>query len=769
MTNVDNNSFTVNWSAAVGGGTPTGYYIDVAIDAGFTDFVSGYENLALGNVLTKNIFNNINANTAYYFRVRAYNVGGTSSNSGTVSVTSAPSVPVVLAASSITTTSFYANWGGSVGATSYKLDVNTASDFTGTAILNNYDVGNVTTRQVTGLTAGTQYYYRVRSYNGNSSENPGPVGAVTYCNAPIATDATNVLSTSFTANWTAPAGGTPAEYRLDVSTSNTFVTYVTGYDNLTVVGTSQSVTGLSQNIIYYYRVRAVNATGSSTNSNTITVQLPGSTTWTGNSNSNWGVAGNWDNGSPGPNTNVTITVAGNQPLVNSNAQCNDLTMEPQTELTINNGKTLTVNGNFLAESDAFGSASILEYGGLNVTGTSTIENYLTSDRWHYVSPTMSGQLSGVFEDLYLKYWDEPTQDWVYISSLTYPLAPGTGYASWYYTNDTTVEYTGGTLNQGDYSPTLTYTSSGGYNLIGNPYPSAIDWDHTSWTKTNVDGTVYVWNGIQNITWNGSVGALTGGVIPAGQAFSIKANGANPVIVMKNAARVHGVDPYKESGVADVLEISASGNGFNDEAYVNFNEDATTGFDENFDGYKRWGINEAPQLFTVADDINLSVNVLPALTQNLTIQVGYKVGVAGEYTIGFASLESFTEPVTIYLEDLLTGEMINIAENSSYTFAASPEDEMIRFELHFMTTVGVNDKIENSDVYIYSNANSVFVRNSSANNSGTITVYDIAGSKILSAPLENVPLNEIKLSVKSGYYVVKVITNNEVHSQKVFIK
>lgn len=770
MTNVDNNSFTANWTAAVGGVTPDGYYIDLAIDAGFVDYVSGYQNLDVSNVTLKNIFNNINANTTYYLRVRAYNDGGTSNNSGTVSVTSAPSIPGISVASSITTTSFYANWSGSVGATSYKLDVNTISDFTGTAILDNFDVGNVTSYQVTSLTAGTQYYYRVRAYNGNSSENPGAVGALTYCNAPIATDATSILSTSFTANWTAPAGGTPDSYKLDVSTTSAFITYLAGYENLTVNATSISVTGLSQNIIYYYRVRSVNVSGSSNNSNSIVVQLPGTTSWTGTVNSSWDHAGNWDNGVPGQNTDVTIVTGFNQPFVNTNHACNDLTMQAGSKMDIVSGKTLTVNGDFVMESNALGSASLVEYGGLAVTGTSSVESFLTKNRWHYVSPTMSGQESGVFEGIYLKYWDEPTQDWEYITSLTYPLNDGTGYSAWKYDNDVTVTYTGEPVNQGPYNPAITYTSTGGYNLIGNPYPSAIDWDDGSWNKTNVDGTIYVWNGVQNITWNGSEGALSNGIIPMGQAFSVKANAASPAIGMTDAARGHGVDPYKEKEeVANLIEMYAYGNDYSDAAYIKFTEDATAGIDNDYDGYKRWGIDEAPQLFTVADDVNLAVNVLGEWVENMTIQLGYRVGVAGEYIIDVTNLESFVEPVIVYLEDKLTGEMINVEEQSSYTFAASPDDDEFRFELHFATIVGIDDQIENSEVYIYSSGNSVFVRNSSDVNDGTISVYDITGTEILSTQLENIPLNEIDLSVKSGYYIVKVITNNEVHSQKVFIK
>jgi hypothetical protein len=63
---------------------------------------------------------------------------------------------------------------------------------------------------------------------------------------------------------------TATGYRLDVSKSDSFTTYVPGYQNLDVGNTSSySLTGLSANTLDYYRLRAYNVGGTSPNSNVI--------------------------------------------------------------------------------------------------------------------------------------------------------------------------------------------------------------------------------------------------------------------------------------------------------------------------------------------------------------------------------------------------------------------------------------------------------------------------------------------------------------------
>lgn len=127
-----------------------------------------------------------------------------------------------------------------------------------------------TSKSVTGLSAGTTYYYRVRAVNESGpSANSEEKEVVTTLDAPTANEASDIKGTSFTANWQILPGA--ESYRLDLSVSSSFASYVAGYNDLSVTATAQIVTDLSPGTTYYYRVRGVNESGASPSSNTMDV------------------------------------------------------------------------------------------------------------------------------------------------------------------------------------------------------------------------------------------------------------------------------------------------------------------------------------------------------------------------------------------------------------------------------------------------------------------------------------------------------------------
>jgi LEA14-like dessication related protein len=265
-TNVNSNSFEATWNASTGA---TGYCVDVSTNNTFSTYV--ISNYNAGNVLSVS-FTGFSPGTTYYYRVRAYNGSGTSGNSGTIRVTpgNPPAPPVATAATDVNGNSFQANWNASTGATGYCIDVSTNNTFS-TYVISNYNAGNVLSVSFTGFSPGTTYYYRVRAYNGSGTSGNSGTIRVTPGNPPappVATAATDVTGNSFQANWNASAGATG--YCIDVSTNNTFSTYVISNYNAGNV-LSVSFTGFSPGTTYYYQVRAYNGSGTSGNSGSIRV------------------------------------------------------------------------------------------------------------------------------------------------------------------------------------------------------------------------------------------------------------------------------------------------------------------------------------------------------------------------------------------------------------------------------------------------------------------------------------------------------------------
>nr|MBP7829591.1 hypothetical protein [Kiritimatiellia bacterium] len=271
-TGVTASGFAANWSASAGA---TNYLLDVSMNSSFTNCVSGYQDLPVGNALTKPV-TGLSAGTMYYYRVRAANAGGTSGNSETISVLLVPPAPEAQTSTNASMTSFDAEWLAAAGATNYLLDVSWHEDFVEFAAgYANRSLGDVTWCVVTGLTEEATYYFRVRAQNGSGTSSNSATILVNMApspapDAPEALAATEVDTTSFQANWNGVEGGT--NYLLDVSTDESFSQLVNGYANR-AVGDAASclVTGLTPDVVYYYRVRAQDGNGVSASSGTITV------------------------------------------------------------------------------------------------------------------------------------------------------------------------------------------------------------------------------------------------------------------------------------------------------------------------------------------------------------------------------------------------------------------------------------------------------------------------------------------------------------------
>ncbi|MEW6102185.1 MAG: SpvB/TcaC N-terminal domain-containing protein [Candidatus Omnitrophota bacterium] len=154
-------SVTLNWSVSTG---VTGYKVKYGTVSGNYPTV-----IDVGNVTTRQITGLTNG-IAYYFIVTAYNAYGESSPSNEKSATPqvvAPNAPVLNSATAGDTV-VTLSWSNAITATGYKVKYGTVSGSYPTVI----NVGNVTTKQITGLTNGITYYFVVSAYNqGGESAN----------------------------------------------------------------------------------------------------------------------------------------------------------------------------------------------------------------------------------------------------------------------------------------------------------------------------------------------------------------------------------------------------------------------------------------------------------------------------------------------------------------------------------------------------------------------------------------------------------------------
>jgi len=489
--------------------------------------------------------------------------------------------------------------------------------------------------------------------------------------------------------------------------------------------------------------------------------------------------------------NLLISKDNNTVTSNADIEINgDLTVNSGAWFSNASGNTVNVAGDVTLLGDNSGKASFVDNGNFNVSGTTTVNSYYSDNRWHFISSPVSNAVSNIFLDIYLKDWDEATFSWNYITPTNNLLAVGAGYEIWSTIGNPTIGYTGGSLNSGNISPVLTATdvngggigTGEGWNIVGQPYPSAIDWGTDNnpvpgYVKTNLDNAIYIWTGTQYATYNpalnGGNGLGTNGgshIIQSMQSFFVKANNTNPALTIPNGARVHSAQAnLKAYGDMQQLSLKVEGNGDSDEIHMEVNEFSTAGFDSEYDAYKLWGYETSPQLYVIVPDNVLSVYVVPEIALEDIINLGFKAGEQNTYTITAEQIENFDDYNFILLEDLLTGNIVNLLEVPLYSFTATPDDISERFRLKFTNDITGLGKESEKFVNIYSFGNTIFVQLQSEETGQEVIIYDMLGQEVDKQNSLSKGLNTISVDKGMGYYLVKVKSEGKIITEKVFLK
>jgi hypothetical protein len=333
----------------------------------------------------------------------------------------------------------------------------------------------------------------------------------------------------------------------------------------------------------------------------------------------------------------------------------------------------------------------------------------------------------------------------------------------------------GVINSGNVTPIsfpVSYTSSGtaandGWNLVGNPYPSTIDWNApTGWTKTNVGASIYVpdngsSSALQFATWNGVTGTNGGSrYIAMGQGFWVTANGmGTPFLQANENVKAAGTQTifFREEQPSNLLRMTLVKGTDRDETVIHFRSDASDGFDSHADADKfpNATFNLSSSL---SDGKKMAINSMAALNCTSTIPVNIDNASAGNYRLDFSSLESFPSPVTFTLTDKFLGTSHDIRSKGSYSFSVTSNPGSYgsgRFKISVTTpvpnadfTLQSNDVCDGSGALITIDNAQAGALYSAIIGSVSIPAVEQNGVMSIELPKENLQQGENKIIVES---------------------
>ncbi len=453
-------------------------------------------------------------------------------------------------------------------------------------------------------------------------------------------------------------------------------------------------------------------------------------------------------------------------------------VEPNTNIKVETGTTLDISGGDLVlKSDASGDASLIDYGAVTYSGggQAKVQRYLTEGKWHLVSPPVANAVSGMFISDYLQYHSEDNNDWTDIIPINVGLNIMQGYALWSIESSPATEVFTGVTNTGNQSKG--FTQSGlGWNLVGNPYPSTLDWDAVS-IPTQLNGAIWLFdptigsNGDYRYYINGGGSAnTTTQYIPSGQGFFVRATGGSGTLTLENSDRVHGGQAFYKNSDNNLLVLKTTGNGITTQTAIRFNEKATRNIDRLYDVYRIMSDSpEVPILYTVVEDEKMAINTLPSIQGNEILPVWFRAGANGDYSILASETETFDNETPIYLEDLQNGQIRNLRENPEYSFHYKTGSD--RNFLIYFTEPENSNSTSKIKIYAYENVLNVNFPVSELSNpdfNAEISVFDITGKMILQTMTRKIE-NRISLTGNNKIFIVKVISGSQTATGKVFIK
>jgi hypothetical protein len=763
-----------------------------------------------------------------------------SSATSTNGTTNNLSAPIATAATNNTDNGFTANWDETVGGTSYQLDVYTKSHATETeafdgiipdgsdkissaVYLPGWSVSSTgTSRQIytssgnygisspslafttTGDYISTATYpfpintfsfwskdqkgnetstssIHIEGYNGSAwntievLSNTDMVTASTITYDLIALGMTDIvkIKMSFTKDF-----GNLAIDDISVTNNGTVKSPITDSPFTGLTETSKVFSGMNANTPYYYTVKATDGTNTSETSNEIKNKYLSAAT----GSENWSSTTGWSGGEiPVPGAQLIIN---NNLTIDQDINASDITINPGGKLTINSGQTLTTETLNL-NSDATGTATFID-NGITLATTANIQQYLTEGRnWYMSIPVTSANIGALISAESVVRWDEKNGSWATLAEDA-ELNPLQGFISVNTGSTGTITFSG-TLNNGEKSIALTRTAGKakeGFNLVGNPYPSYLNWTAAIATAAQTFPTIWFRTKFADSyafhTYN-ALGELgipegTSGEIPPMQAFWVRTTENGSTLAFNNSMRSHGSGsnllkaPANRNPEQKVLRLQVSNGVNSDETILYFNADASDVLDK-YDSPKMSNNNaNLPEIFTAIENVELSINGMNNYTLNSEIPLGFRTGKPNEFSIKATEIRNFDSNIRIFLKDNIENTETDITNDLPYNFESDAETSASRFDIIFRTADVTTNKhdMREQNIWIAKNAkNQIAVNLNEAGDNCQITIFNAIGQKVTIKDTSD-QLTIIDTPLKSGVYFVTVNNMGKNITKKIII-
>ena len=491
-----------------------------------------------------------------------------------------------------------------------------------------------------------------------------------------------------------------------------------------------------------------------------------------------------------------VIVSNSELTIDQDANVNSIILNPGAKLTLVSGKTLTV-GMLTLHSDATGTATFVDNGGTVSATSVSVEQYLNTGRNSYISSPLSNATSNVFSASLghpLYWYDEAhgtAAPWPTITDAETSLKVMQGYI----TNPSAsgVVTFSGSLNTGAKSMTL-YRTAGqnkeGFNLVGNPYPSYLNWDNvtktnlltTLWYRTKTapapitGATDYVFD-----TYNatGGVGTSLGAkavtnLIPPMQAFWVRVNQGQTsgTLSVNNNQRAHGdnvSNTFKaKSNTANaqpLLRLEVTNGLSSDQTIVYFNTDALNGYDSYDSPKMSNNLASVPEIYTLAGSEHVVINGVSDMTQ---LALGFTTGETNNFTIKASQFSNFAPGTQLIICDNLLNEKQDLTLGDYSFHSDITANNENRFRLLFKApseTTGINPNSNNNIWISFSNKHIVV---NGVIGETTVAVYNEIGQKIVSQRLTETD-RELDNLLTSGVYMIMINNIGKNITQKVIIK